>query len=68
MFNVSNCDVKLQSQSKNDKYTNFIYTQLFNGLDVIDSRLYIKQTHNNEVVVFGLDLFNNININNSFDF
>ena len=38
------------------------YIHLFNGLDVIDSRLYIKQTHNNEVVVFGLDLFNNINI------
>ena len=62
MLNVSNCDVKLQSHSKNDKYTNFIYTQLFNSLDVIDSRLYIKQTHNNEVVVFGLDLFNDINI------
>ena len=62
IFNVSNCDVKLQSHSKNDKYSNFIYTQLFNGLDVIDSRLYIKQTKNNEVVVFGLELFNDIDI------
>ena len=62
IFDINYCDVKLQSHSKNDKYSNFIYTQLFNGLDVIDSRLYIKQTKNNEVVVFGLDLFNDINI------
>ncbi|MAO71182.1 MAG: hypothetical protein CMD02_01575 [Flavobacteriales bacterium] len=62
IFDINYCDLKLQSHSKNDKYSNFIYTQLFNGLDVIDSRLYIKQTKNNEVVVFGLDLFNDINI------
>ena len=62
IFDINHCDVKLQSHSKNDKYSNFIYTQLFNGLDVIDSRLYIKQTKNNEVVVFGLELFNDINI------
>ena len=39
-----------------------LFTQLYNGLDVIDSRLYVKQTKNNEVVVFGLELFNDIDM------
>ena len=37
IFDINHCDVKLQSHSKNDKYSNYIYTQLFNGLDVIDT-------------------------------
>tara|TARA_B100000902_G_scaffold48580_1_gene55592 strand:- start:27296 stop:30160 length:2865 start_codon:yes stop_codon:yes gene_type:complete len=62
MFNIPVNDIELQSESKNKKYKNFIYTQKYKGLDVLDSRLYLKMTHENNVVVYGLDIFNDINI------
>ena len=57
IFNVNNTELILTSSSENEKYKNFNYTQYYKGLEILDSRLYIKMTQNNEVVVFGLDVF-----------
>ncbi|MBT6809079.1 MAG: T9SS type A sorting domain-containing protein, partial [Flavobacteriales bacterium] len=52
----------LISETKNEKYSNYIYTQTYKGLEVLDSRLYVKTKLTNEVVVFGLDVFPNISL------
>ncbi|MDC0204513.1 PepSY domain-containing protein [Flavobacteriales bacterium] len=58
-------DLREASVVKNAKYINKIYTQYYNNLEVIGSRLYAKFTLNNELVAFGLDIFNDINISTS---
>ncbi|MAX69131.1 MAG: hypothetical protein CMP60_05495, partial [Flavobacteriales bacterium] len=62
VFNVPFADLILASETENEKYKNYIYTQSYHDLEVLDSRLYIKMNKNNEVVVFGLDVFSDINI------
>ena len=62
VFDISMVDITLQSESENSKYKNFVYHQRYGGLDVLDSRLYMKMTKDNKVVVFGLDVFPDINI------
>ena len=55
-------DLRELSSVKNDKYINKKYVQYYNNLEVIGSNLYAKFTHNNELVTFGLDVFNDIDI------
>jgi len=62
VFNVPITDVLLTSSSENKKYKSYSFTQFYNGLEVLDSRLYLKMNHQSEVVVFGLDVFSDINI------
>ena len=62
MFDVPFSDLKLISETKNEKYANYIYTQTYNGLEVLDSRFYVKTKLTNEVVVFGLDVFPDISL------
>ena len=62
VFNVPFGDLRLTSETENEKYKNYIYTQSYQDLEVLDSRLYLKMNKNNEVVVFGLDVFSDINI------
>ena len=62
VFNVPFGDLRLTSETENGKYKNYIYTQSYHDLEVLDSRLYMKMNKNNEVVVFGLDVFSDINI------
>ena len=62
VFNVPFGDLRLTSETENGKYKNYIYTQSYQDLEVLDSRLYMKMNKNNEVVVFGLDVFSDINI------
>ena len=62
VFNVPFADLILASETENEKYKNYIYTQSYHDLEVLDSRLYMKMNKNNEVVVFGLDVFSDINI------
>ena len=57
VFNVNKTELILTSSSDNEKYKNYSYTQFYKGLEVLDSRMYIKMTVNNGVVVFGLDVF-----------
>ena len=46
----------------NKKYHNISFNQEYNGLKVIDSRLYIKMNKQYDVLVFGLDVFSDIDI------
>ncbi len=55
-------DVREGETYKNEKYINVNFTQYYNNLEVIDSRLYAKLSLNQELIAFGLDLFNDINI------
>ena len=50
-------DLREKNIVKNDKYINVKYTQYYNSLEVINSNLYAKFTLNNELVSFGLDVF-----------
>ena len=60
-FSLPN-DLRLKSEIKNDKHTNKSYVQYYNNLEVIGSNLYAKFSQNNELIVFGLDIYNDINL------
>ena len=60
-FSLPN-DLRLKSEIKNDKYTNKSYVQYYNNLEVIGSNLYAKFSQNNELIAFGLDVYNDINL------
>ena len=55
-------DLREVSVLKNDKHINKLYTQYYDNLEVIGSKLYAKFNHNNELLAFGLDVFNDIDI------
>ena len=55
-------DLRLENVKKNDKHINVHFKQYHNDLEVIDSRLYAKLSLNDELLVFGLDIFNDITI------
>ncbi len=55
-------DLRERSSTKNDKYINQTYVQYYNNLEVVNSKLYAKFSLANELISFGLDIFNDINI------
>ena len=55
-------DLRELSTVKNNKHINKRYVQYYNNLEVIGSSLYAKFTLNNELITFGLDVFNDINV------
>ena len=55
-------DLREVSAVKNDKHINKIYTQYYNNLEVIGSKLYAQYSLDNKLITFGLDVFNDINI------
>ena len=60
-FSLPN-DLRLKSEIKNDKHTNKSYVQYYNNMEVIGSNLYAKFSQNNELIAFGLDVYNDINL------
>lgn len=60
-FNIPQ-DIVLSRKTKNDKYINLDFTQYYNNLEIIDSRLYAKLTLDNKLVAFGLDIFSDISL------
>ena len=55
-------DLREESSTKNDKYINQNFVQYYNNLEVVNSKLYAKFSLANELIAFGLDIFNDINI------
>ena len=55
-------DLRLENSIKNDKYINFDFNQFYNNIEVINSKVYAKLSLNNKLIAFGLDVFNDINI------
>ena len=60
-FNIPQ-DIVLSRKTVNDKYINLDFTQYYNNLEIIDSRLYAKLTLDNKLVAFGLDIFSDISL------
>ena len=50
-------DLREFSSVRNDKYINKTYVQYYNNLEVIGSKLYAKFTLDNELITFGMDVF-----------
>lgn len=62
-FNIPSGALELVNTHSSAKYDFVNFRQLYEGLEVINSRLTLKFTKNGEVILFGLDVFNDININ-----
>ncbi|MDC1025250.1 hypothetical protein OAR04_04925, partial [Flavobacteriales bacterium] len=60
-FNIPQ-DIVLSRKTENDKYINLDFTQYYNNLEIIDSRLYAKLTLDSKLVAFGLDVFSDISL------
>ena len=60
-FNIPQ-NIVLTRETENDKYINLDFTQYYNNLEIIDSRIYAKITLDNKLVAFGLDVFSDISL------
>ena len=60
-FNIPVSDLVLRNSSES-KYQYIDFYQTYQGLEVLFSRATVRMTLNNEVVMFGLDVYNNIQI------
>ena len=56
-------DLRFKKSSKNDKYINFHFNQFYNNIEIINSKVYAKLSLDNKLIAFGLDIYNDININ-----
>ena len=54
--------MRIVDENRNSKHINLSWQQYYNNLEIVNSRLYAKLTFNNELIVFGLDIHNDINI------
>ena len=61
-FNIPLADIMLSDVRENEKYKYLDFEQTYKGLHVHDSRLYIKTTKDDQLVVFGLDVFSDIDL------
>ncbi|MEC9208978.1 MAG: hypothetical protein VX762_00965 [Bacteroidota bacterium] len=61
-FNIPLADISLLDVRENEKYKYLDFQQSYKGLQVHDSRLYIKTTKDDKLVVFGLDIFSDIDL------
>ena len=62
IYSVDNLDLVTSILSENEKFNSISFIQRYNGLDILDSRLYIKMNKQNEVIMFGLDVFTDIGL------
>src|SRR5205085_12215050 len=61
-------DLKFQTVSSSNKYHNVIFYQTYNGIEVLDSRIYIKMTKDFRVNTWGIDFYKiNISTNPAID-
>jgi len=56
-FNLPVQDLKFQTENFSGKYHNVFYTQKYQGLDILNSRIFIKMMPDMKVSTFGLDIF-----------
>ena len=61
-FNIPVADLTLMGESNSPKHNYVNYYQLYNGLKVLDSRMMVKMTKDNKVIMFGADVFDDITI------
>ena len=56
-------DLRFANKTINDKYSNINFSQYYRDLEILNSRVYAKLTLDKNIVVFGLDVFSDINLN-----
>lgn len=61
-FQVPAADLVLLNTRQSAKYQYVDFIQTYQGLEIINSRLNLKFTKQGEVVLFGLDVFNDIQL------
>ncbi len=67
-FNIPLQEMTLRSSTSNAKHRFYHFKQSHDGKEILNSDLYLKLTHQNDLVVFGLDVFKNIpTLNASID-
>ncbi|MBP6334887.1 MAG: hypothetical protein KA444_05390, partial [Bacteroidia bacterium] len=56
-YGVPQQDLKFQTENFSGKYHNVFFTQKYQGLDILNSRAFVKLTPDMKVSTFGLDVF-----------
>ncbi|MEO6167464.1 MAG: M36 family metallopeptidase, partial [Chitinophagales bacterium] len=62
-FNIAADQLKLLNTRESDKYHYVDYFQTYKGIEVLNSRVTVRFTKDNRVVLFGADVFNDIELN-----
>ncbi len=58
-------EMSLRSSTSNEKHRFLHFKQSHDGKEILNSDLYLKLTHQNDLIVFGLDVFKNIPVLNA---
>lgn len=61
-FNIATDQLVLRSAHASSKYNYVDFYQTYDGLEVLNSRVTVRFTKDNRVVLFGADVFNNIQL------
>lgn len=62
-FRIPNSELVLQGITENAKHRFVNFVQVHNGVKVLESRLTVKLTMDNKVIMFGSDVYSDIQIN-----
>jgi hypothetical protein len=67
-YNLPLNELALKSNTSNDKHNFYHFKQTHNGKEILNSDLYLKLSKQNDLIIFGLDVFKNIpNVEASID-
>lgn len=61
-YNIPATSLRLRTINENSKHVNAIFLQEYQGLEVLWSRMYVKMTHTGEVILFGADVYDDIDM------
>ena len=61
-FDIPVAELELLTVNSNAKHTNVIFKQRHAGLEVLFSRVYVKLSNAGEVIMFGVDAYDDINL------
>lgn len=64
-FKIPANDLVLTGVTTTEKYHYVNFSQLFNGIKVLESKMTVRITPSNKVVMFGADVYHDINISTS---
>lgn len=62
-YGINTADLRLIQNHTSAKYHYVTFIQQYNGLDILWSEAIVRLNMNNQVCMFGMDIYNNIEIN-----